>query len=86
MPTFKKTHEEMRSSVCGVCWMKPKKLQLITTKTVIQIKDFVYPLYSVDDDENSWFPKVICDSCRKSLRVKVCTNYLNLFEYDTSQS
>ena len=58
--------------------MKPKKLQLITKKTIIQIKDYVYPQYSVDDDENSWFPKVICDSCRKSLRVKVCS-YLYLY-------
>ena len=70
MPYIKKTHEDMRLSVCGVCWLKPKCLQPITNKLNFQIKDFVNPNYELDD-ENSWLPKVICDMCRKSLRSKV---------------
>ena len=41
MPSKKKTHEEMRHSVCGVCWLKSQKLQTITSRLVIQVKDFV---------------------------------------------
>ena len=77
MPTFKKTHEEMRSWVCGVCWLKPKKLQNITQRLIIQIKDFVNPEYSLDDDDN-WLPTVICDTCHRSIRKNV---YLTRFSF-----
>ena len=60
----------MRSSACSVCWLKPKKLQNITQRLIIQIKDFVNPQYNLDDDD-SWLPTVICDTCRNSLRKKV---------------
>ena len=63
----KKTHEDMRGSVCGVCWLKPKGLRNISPPISSQIRAFVYPDYNLDD-VSCWLPKVICDGCRKSLR------------------
>ena len=70
MPHKKKTHEDMRLSVCGICWLKPKGLQKMTERILAQVNDFVNESYKSEEDE-CWLPKVICDGCRKSLRKKV---------------
>ena len=45
----KKTHEDMRESVCGICLLKPKGLQKITSQIFIHIKDFVYQDYNIGE-------------------------------------
>ena len=75
MPNAKMSHEQMRRMVCGICWLKPKGLRDISATMVVQLQDYVYPSYSLGK-EDCWLPKVICDTCRRSLRNKVCFSYL----------
>ena len=66
MPSTKKSHEEFRLLVCGICWRKPKDLQTITPVVLDLIRRFCWSEYELEDKA---LPLAACKSCVKALKV-----------------
>ena len=66
MPSFKKTHEDFWQVICGVCWRKPKNLQIISPAVLSMIQSHCYKEY---DLENRALPLSACKPCVAVLRT-----------------
>ena len=60
-----KDHSQMQTSVCTVCFRKPKTLRKVSTRVEVQIKDFIFPSYG--SEEWDWLPTSICSGCYMEL-------------------
>ena len=74
MPTSAKNHSEMQTSVCLLCFKKPKTLRNITPATRQLIKEFIPDLENTEDWQ--WLPTVICGGCYLELsKIKKNPNH-----------
>ena len=63
MPNEAKSHTEMQSSVCILCFRKPSHLRNITPRLEEMLSKVMSVPWSSTDDKWAWLPTKICGGC-----------------------